>query len=408
MHCPRFTTAIASLALALGVTASTTIAWSQSLESDPAWRLAADLERAGRHDEAARTLQPLATQYPDEYALALQLGWLWFRAEAWPAARRAYAHALALSGHTSVEARLGLAWTQLRMGRAARSRRQFERVIESDPASTSAREGLAIARDAEPHAVRAWVSAVANAQVYTNHPVLRAAYGIGTSARVLLGEHFLFGATYRYLGYDASAQSTASSAATSGTQHQVHATLGYVQPSFALRVHGAVLLDTQNTRLPAYTVGLSAWFAARGDVDLEAGATVFSDTYVLRTQASWNILLAHGVSLGPTASAQYLGDGTVGGSLGARLGFRQGRFAASLAGRVGDEARAVFLNDALAYPTTDRVRGAVSLAARVALGAGLSLTAGYEFQRLGVDATTSTTAQEADVHTFTAGLLGAW
>jgi Flp pilus assembly protein TadD len=396
------------LLLPLGATAMPARAAAQAVADSAAWAQAADLERSGRFAEAARALESLETQYPDEYDVALQRGWLLFRAEDWPRARRAYLHALKLSGYSSIAARLGLGWTQLRLDRPELARRHFERVLRDAPTNAAARDGLAAVEAREPRAARGSATVLTSEQIYVNHPTLRTAFALAASARSLVGEHLLLGATYRYLSYDASGQSPPWVASTNGTQHQAHATIGYVSERFALRLHGALIFDAHDSSLPAYTVGLSGWLAALGDVDLEVGATLFADVLALRALGSWDISLADGLWLGPIASAQYLEDGTLGGTLGARLNFQRERFAAALTARVGDESRAVYLNDALSYATTDRTLAAVLLSARSELGAGVSLAASYEWQHLGVAATTLTAARNADVHTLTAGVTAEW
>ncbi len=394
--------------LTVGVLGAPGRASAQALEELPAWTSAAVLEAHGRYAEAARALQPLAEQFPDEYVVALQLGWLLFRAEDWPAARRAYVHALKISAYTSVDARLGLGWTQLRLGRSDLARRHFEGALRDAPNNDAAREGLAAAQAAEPHAARGSAAVLMSEQLYAGHPLLRSSFALAASARALLGEHLLLGATYRRLSYDASGQTPPWVAASNGTQHQAHATVGYVNDRFALRLHGALFLDRADSNLPAYTLGVSGWFAALGDVDLELGGTFFGDALVLRALGSWDLSLAEGLWLGPVVSAQYTDDGTFGGALGARVTLHRSRYWAALTARVGDESRAVYLNDALGYATTDRTLGTVLASARADLGAGFSLAASYEWQRLSVAATTTSAAQQADAHTLTVGLTSEW
>jgi len=102
------------LALALTAHAAT---WDES------WARSNDLEAQGSYAEALAALAPLATDYPQDYRLLVRLGWLAFEAGDYATALRWYQAALDVSPD-AYDARLGLAWTRLRL-RGRRSRRPY-------------------------------------------------------------------------------------------------------------------------------------------------------------------------------------------------------------------------------------------------------------------------------------------
>ncbi|MCA9705369.1 MAG: hypothetical protein KDK70_05950, partial [Myxococcales bacterium] len=70
------------------------------------------LEERGRVAAAARRVEGLARDYPQDYGLRIWAGWLRYRAGHWRRAQRHYRQAIELSGG-SVDSRLGLGWSLL-------------------------------------------------------------------------------------------------------------------------------------------------------------------------------------------------------------------------------------------------------------------------------------------------------
>ena len=90
-----------------------------------AWARAGVLEARGDPSAACDELLPWLALYPQDYALALQIGWLAFSAERYREAEDAYRQAVALSSGAP-EASVGLAWTLLRVGRSPEARALVE------------------------------------------------------------------------------------------------------------------------------------------------------------------------------------------------------------------------------------------------------------------------------------------
>ncbi len=394
------TALLAATAAAASASAQTTPDYDAAMEG------AARLERAGRPRDAAASLDALAAAFPEDHALSLRLGWLWFSAGSYEPARRHYERALALSGDQSCDARLGLAWTLLRLHDPSAARAQFERLVALYPDRPEARQGLSLSLAAEPRPVRAWASLWLGAQLYQSHPQRRSSLSVTPSLTLQFMDLVVVGATYRAVSYDlATPQLGRPPTLARYTQQEFYGSVGIARPTFAVRLHAGALWDPANPLAPATVLGLSGRLDLHGELLAEASATVFSDYTATRLAASWAAALSPSWSLGPTASLQVT-DGAAGGSLGAQLAWRSGGYGLSLSGRYGDERRLTSLNDSLTFATDDHIRAAMSVGFRAPLGGGLSLAIHYDWLHLLTgDATRAT---DADAHFITAALLGAW
>lgn len=394
---PRRT--LAPFAALLSLSAHATLARAQN-DYDDAMATAARLESAGHPREAAEALGPLGARFADDHALALRLGWLWFSAGDYDRAQAHYARALSLSGGSSIDARLGLAWTLLRRSEPAAARAAFERVLADAPQNASALEGVALARAAEPRTLRLWPSVWLGGQAYVNHPDRRFSASLTASLSAQLWDVVGVDLTWRGVAYDSlRAQGGRPPMPTGHLQQEFYLAAGITRPRYALRLHLGRLWDADNSLAPATLVGASARLSLHGALALEGSAGIFSDQTVLRAMASWDASLGEHFTLGPIASVQSAGG--LGGSFGARVGWHSGAYSLSLSGRLGDETRTVSLIDALTFATTDRQRATVSVGARVPVSNGLSLAVNYDLMRL----TPASSSSDATAHFITLGLV---
>lgn len=111
--------------------ALTLLLWTGAVRADDldaAWARATALEAT---DPAAAldALSPWRAAYPEDYALALQVGWLAFRTGRYALAESSYRAAWTLSGGAR-DAGLGLAWTAFRRGDLPACRRWLDRIPE--------------------------------------------------------------------------------------------------------------------------------------------------------------------------------------------------------------------------------------------------------------------------------------
>lgn len=389
---------------------------------DAAMDLAARRERAGEPRAAASSLDALQARYPQDFTLALRLGWLWSRSGEHATARARYAQALSLSGDASRDARLGLAWSLLSLGEASQARREFEGLVASDPSDPSARAGLSLATASTPRPLRLWTSLWLGAQTYAGHPTRSWSVSAAASVTAQILDAALLGVTYRAIDYAVASSGAPStptprpglpppppgasqSRATTSVQHEVHLVAGVARARWAARAHLGFVYDSANALAPATVVGVSGRLALHGELTLELSDTIYQDRAVLRAVGGWGASLGRGWSLGPVASVQHQ-DGAIGGSGGVTLGWSQGGAQVGLSARYGDERRPTYLAEALTFATDDRVRGALALSGLVPLGRGLSLSLRYD----GLILTTSASAGDVDAsaHFFTAGIIGAW
>jgi len=104
------------------------------------------LADAGDAEGALEQLRPLYARYDQDTRLALQVGWVALAAEELPLAEEAFGRAAVLSGGAP-DARTGLAWTYMAMGRSADARAELvaleERLDADAPSLVELREVLA-------------------------------------------------------------------------------------------------------------------------------------------------------------------------------------------------------------------------------------------------------------------------
>lgn len=155
---------------------------------------ALELESAGDPAAARDELLPWMSTYPQDFSLALRVGWLAWLAEDWGTAERAYSRAAELSGG-GLEARLGLAWTHLKMGEITQARSEAAALQTDHPDDARITELI--------HALpqSAW-SAGGNGIVVFLAPHHAADLGVGGRIRAEgRGEHASGGLAIEYLHY---------------------------------------------------------------------------------------------------------------------------------------------------------------------------------------------------------------
>lgn len=407
---------IAMLALSL---TRASVAHAQSAYDD-ALASAARLEASGRHREAAAALDPLAARYPQDYALALRLGWLWFQAGDHRLARSRYESALRLSNDTSHDARLGLAWTLLRSDETSDARAEFERLVSLDATDSSARDGLSLATASTPRPLRVWASLWLGAQLYAGHPSRTWSLSVTPSVTAQILDAVVIGLTYRAVDYATTQRTTTQppppapglppppprtqTTTATAVQQELHAMAGVARTNWAIRAHLGRMWDGSNAMAPATVFGVSGRLSLAGDLSAELSDTMFADLSVVRAVASWSASLSDRWSLGPVASAQVAGGG-FGGSIGALLAWRHDGYELSMSARYGDERRPTSLVEALTWATDDHVRGTMSLGGAIPLGRGLAIALRYDGLAL---STTASGTINASAHFFTSALTGAW
>lgn len=154
---------------------------------DSAWQRSAEQEQRGDFMGAARTLRPWAERYEQDYALQLQVAWMYFQGGAYAEALPFYERADGLAAELGL-ARLGTAWTLLKLGEHERAAPLFEEVLAHHE-DASARQGLTLAHAAgrgEPsagvqHQV-VWATGSPIVQSFTEHPEKISGAGVRVGA----------------------------------------------------------------------------------------------------------------------------------------------------------------------------------------------------------------------------------
>ncbi len=348
------------------------------------WEAARAMAAAGDHAGAAILLAELAASYPDEHDLALELGWQRFQAHDYEGARAAYTQAARLS-HGGFDARLGLAFALLRLGRRDGAAHHFRRAlgIRED---ARAREGLALAT------ARTWHAGMMIELGGAISPSLSRSLSGWAGARGWLALDGGLEIALRYLG------SLSQIAGQAYDQHQLHVAAGWRGADVGVWLHYGAVLGTGSGWNVAHTFGASMSWTGFGQLDLEASATLFgSNDVVLRGALSWLWPLGEHVAFGPLLAAQWEWEtDTFRGSAGGAIRFAVSPLSLLLYGYAGDERRPSSLSDAWVLTTPETIRGGVGGRLSIELGGGWRLSAAYEWRRLQLsDGTT-----EADSHRF--------
>lgn len=388
----------------------------QAQAADPytmALQRAVKLEGEQRPAAAAAALLKVEAQYRQDYALQLRLGWLLFEAGDYVRAQRHYRRALNLSPG-SKDARLGLGWTLLRRGQQEEAREAFNAVLRRWPEDASALEGQGLCEQTSAIAASPRVAFTGHA--YQDHPTKAGALGMSASLPMRILSHGFLSATFRYSRFWLNEGVILDGQANdSFEQYEGYFSAGVVFPLLGLVGHYAYLHDGSGTLGSAQLAGLTARFSPLGDIYLAASVGLYSDMTVYRVAPAWRIPLGGGFSLIPSLALQVatstdqeshyqLQETTEilpSGSL--TLSYSGERLDLWLGGKYGAEVRPAYLDLAAVYNSTDRLAYGAWAGARVKLGQGWSLAAGYELVRLEqLDATYGTTTQ-SNLHLINLG-----
>jgi hypothetical protein len=326
-----------------------------ALGQDPygaAFAKAGILEQQGHPGEAAALLEPLVEAYPQDFALFLRLGWLHFSAAEYLEALPHYETAAALVPD-SVEARLGIAWTQVRLGRCGKARPHFLKAQSLAPKSASAQEGLALC--GPPASFHP--SLLGTYHSYTTHPFKKSAYSGTISLPTVLLDLLVLAPTYRYTQFKTRPQPGlgASRGGSSFAQHEGYLAAGLKFRAVTVLGHYALVHDGSLDQY-ARVAGLSAaGVPGFGHYYLEASLGQHQDTNALRLAARYTIPLSSRFFLVPALAGQSVNDETF-YSLGGSLQVQATRaLALVLGGKWGEERLPAYLDQPSVYNIPERI-----------------------------------------------------
>jgi tetratricopeptide (TPR) repeat protein len=363
---------------------------------DDAFARAASAERRGDLAGAASALAAAVDAYPQDYAIALALGWTYFRAGRYADAEHAY-RAAALRAPASHEARLGLAWSVAREGRCGEAQPSLRELLES-PEADRAREGLAEC-EAPARAGGTRELAVAwNELLFPQHPYKASGTGFVASGASSIGDAWNVGGAYRFMRF--APQGTSALAPFS--QHEGYLDVAYDRPAFAITARGAIVADGSGAYGTSAHAGASLRWSPFGDLTLDTALSAYPDLSVLRASLRWRIPIVGPLSLVPGLAVQRAGADTLpNASLGVAATFP--RLSLWAGAKLGEEARPAYLDAHVVYDVPERVAWGAWLGARVKLTESVGLSAAYALDHLRRTDAVARAPAETEVHAISLG-----
>jgi hypothetical protein len=332
------------------------------------------LERQGEYEAALDTLDDLEGEFPQDYNLMLQLGWLAYNAGEHARAHRYYSRAEALSGG-SAESRDGL-------------------------------EAVASRQKVRGHGRASLLG-------YGYPAIGESTWGLGLVAGGgVQWRRLVAGITYRYGRFTSTSMGPPEPMGPGGPvgasgsfgQHEIYVAAGASWERLGLTGHYAAVHETSSTLGTGHVLGAAARFSPLGDVTVEASLSHYDDADVFRTAASWQLPLGRGFWIQPGGSMQVV-DETVLGAGHLDLGYGDDRGEIWLGGKGGSEFRPAYLTDDAAYNILETIPWGAHLGGRIYLTERWSLTGTVE--AYGATATELGDAGDGSDHVGVVGSIGA-
>ncbi len=395
----------------LWIAAALTLLPALALAGDyeDAFARAAALEEQRDYRGALAELEPLVDDYPQDYALHLQIAWLGFQAGDYEAAERSYRRAHALSDG-ALQPTLGLGWTLLRQGRADEAGAYFEEAKRQAPDDPSAIEGLAAVDDLEQRQaihVDIFAGGVARSDVFPSQTSWSGGPMVGLG---LSRDRFVAGATYRMFAYDVETQGSedmqrrhgaAWDATELATQHEIYGALAYGSEYWGVSGHYGHVQAGLEGGLDADMAAAVGRVGLFGEVTFEASYTLFPDVDILRLAPTWRIPLGELFYARPAGAYQWVSDtddSFVVGSLGVGLSSQSLRV--EVGGKYGEEWRPSYAGLSVIYNVDAVIEGGAWTSIAVKIAPGWRLVGDYAYENYRA----TTTSTLSDGHVASAGL----
>lgn len=364
---------------------------------------------------AARLLAPIAEAYPQDYEVALQLGWYSFSAGDYAAAERAYREAIARAP-AAADARLGLAWTLVRRGDCRAASAEI-RVLEVDPRAKDVAAACAPPELAArpPQTVLAFAF---TRWKFPGDPLKTGANGFFASASEQVTREWNLGLTYRYASVDTQQSQTSvlsppgpqfpprppvaqtTTRVSSFAQHEAYAHATWSAGALGLGLHAAVITEASGALGTSEHAGIVGRWSPFGDLQLDVAASRYTDETIARVSPSWTIPIYGPLRVVTALAVQRVsGETLASASLSLLLDWRALSFWAG--GKYGQEERPAYLAQSIVYDLTDRVTWGAWGGLRVRLADGIGVAATYAYDRLRV--TGSSSGQTSAVQTLSIG-----
>lgn len=337
------------LVMALTVMLTSRPAAAETPDYDAAMAQSVQLEQAGQLAAAADAILPVAQAYPQDFNVALRLGWLWFLLTDYARSVHWYQKAHELNPEHP-DPILGLAWCSLRQGDTQEARKGFSRVLELRPKDPSATEGLLLIPS---KTADFWADLVYLA--FSQHPYRSQALGGSLGLTVLPLEHLRISAMYRGSSYFGAGSNGVPGnwSKQAFSQHEGFAGVGVLGSSWAVDLRYGYLSNDAGDLETTHLVGLMGHARVWGRWMWDVNYSRYEDGNVVRASLRWAVPLGDKLELVPGLSGQRMLEEWLGSaSLG--LGWNGESVLWSLGGRYGREQRAAFTDLWLAYNSDDR------------------------------------------------------
>jgi len=135
-----------------------------SFASDDSWTRSYSLETAGKYNDAAKTIEKILKQIPDNEFAELRSGWLYYLSGNYSRSISHYQTSLKLN-QSSIEARLGLTLPLIAQGRWQEAATQSNKVISISKWNYYAHIRLMTCEEA----LKQWNDLIRHAQAVHNH-----------------------------------------------------------------------------------------------------------------------------------------------------------------------------------------------------------------------------------------------
>jgi hypothetical protein len=358
---------------------------------DDALARASTAEKRGDLAAAASALDGAVPLYPQDYAIALRLGWTYFRAGRWADAEHAYRLA-STRAPASDDARLGLGWSLAREDRCADARSAFRSLLAGAD-DAPAREGLVACT---PARAPIDVSATFNEYLFPSHPWKASGTGTTVSTATTIADRWTVGGAYRYVRFSTLPTSTQGPFA----QNEGYLDVGLSSRALGITARAAVVADGTGALGTSPHVGLSGRWSPAGDLLLDATVSAYPDGTVLRGAARWRIPVAGPFFVEPGVAAQDAeGRAFPAATLAASLVWP--RVTAWVGGTTGEQVRPALLDAHVVYDLPEHVLGGASAGLRVRLVREAGVVATYAFDWL--RRTDALGPSESGAHAFALG-----
>ncbi len=358
------------------------------------------LEQSGDMDGAVERLETLLPDYPQDFALRLQLGWLCFRLERYPDAAEHYRHARSLSPESD-DAANGLAWSLLRQGERSAAREIFLEVLARSPDSATAPDGELLSR--VQHRLSAGIGAIVHR--YGGHGSRDSAVGSVLWGQGVLWDALLLGGAWRYTRfsarYEAANGAWSDTVETEYAQHEGSIYVGYAGERFGATLHYGYADGAGEDAFAVHYAGAMGRLTTWGTLRLEASGSRYDAFGAWRVAADYALPVADGLTLRPGAAWQNV-DGENLGNASLGLESNLGALRLSLGGRYGLEKMPLYLAQAVVYNSDDAIRYGAWAGVGYRFDSGIDLSGGYELQRLESEGDSGT--EYSNLHLFTLSL----